>query len=193
MKFKLLFLLFLAVNLNAQNTEISQKDSLKAKSIELFREMYWNNLPDPVSWTNDYENLFTESEQKKLDSVIAKFEKETSIEISIVTIDTIKISEEKFEDLTLHMARTWKIGKADKDNRILIGISKGYRRIRIQNGNGIEKIITDDETKNIIEKYFIPYFRKSEYYDGTFIGLGELIKLLKNKIENEEKKKASVK
>ena len=183
MKFKLLFLLFLAVNLNAQNTEISQKDSLKAKSIELFREMYWNNLPDPVSWTNDYENLFTESEQKKLDSVIAKFEKETSIEISIVTIDTIKISQEKFEDLTLHMARTWKIGKVDKDNGILIGISKGYRRIRIQNGNGIEKIITDDETKNIIEKYFIPYFRKSEYYDGTFIGLGELIKLLKNKIE----------
>ena len=93
------------------------------------------------------------------------------------------ISEEKFEDLTLHMARTWKIGKVDKDNGILIGISKGYRRIRIQNGNGIEKIITDDETKNIIEKYFIPYFRKSEYYDGTFIGLGELIKLLKNKIE----------
>lgn len=183
MKFKLLFLLFLAVNLNAQNTEISQKDSLKAKSIELFREIYWNNLPEPASWTNDYENLFTESEQKKLDSVIARFEKETSIEISIVTIDTIKISEEKFEDLTLHMARTWYIGKADKDNGILIGISKGYRRIRIQNGNGIEKIITDEETKNIIEKYFIPYFRKGEYYDGTFIGLGELIKLLKNKIE----------
>lgn len=183
MKFKLLFLLFLAINLNAQNTEISQKDSLKAKSIELFRELFWNNLPKPVSWTNDYENLFTESEQKNLDSIITKFEKETSIEISIVTINTLKVSEEKFEDLTLHMARTWKIGKADKDNGILIGISKGYRRIRIQNGNGIEKIITDEETKNIIEKYFIPYFRKVEYYDGTFIGLGELIKLLKNKIE----------
>ena len=116
MKFKLIFFLFLVFKLNAQNTEITQKDSLKTKSIELFREMYWNNLPKPVSWTNDYENLFTEIEQTKLDSIISKFEKETSIEISIVTIDTIKTSEEKFEDLTLHIAQTWRIGKAEKDN-----------------------------------------------------------------------------
>lgn len=183
MKYKLLFFLFLAINLNAQNKEIIQKDSLKTKSIELFREVYWNNLPKPVSWTNDYENLYTDIEQTKLDSIISKFEKETSIEISIVTIDTIKTSEEKFEDLTLHIAQTWKIGKAEKDNGILIGISKGYRRIRIQNGNGIEKIITDEETKSIIENYFIPKFKKGEYYNGTLNGLCEIIKLLKSKME----------
>lgn len=182
MNFRLFFLLFLALNLNAQNTEINQKDSLKSKSIEILREIYWNNLPKPVSWTNDYEDLFTEIEQTKFDSIISKFEKETSIEISIVTIDTIKVSEENFEDLTLHIAKTWRIGKTGKDNGILIGICNGYRRIRIQNGNGIEKIITDEETKNIIEKYFIPEFRKSEYYNGTLSGLCELIKLLKSKI-----------
>ena len=41
--------------------------------------------------------------------------------------------------------------KSRKKNGILIGISKGYRKIRIQNENGIEKIITDEETKSIIE------------------------------------------
>lgn len=183
MKYKLLFFLFLVFNLNAQNTEITQKDSLKTKSIEVFREVYWNNLPKPVSWTNDYEDLFTDIEQTKLDSIISKFEKETSVEISIVTIDTLKTSKEKFEDLTLHIAQTRKIGKVEKDNGILIGISKGYRRIRIQNGNGIEKIITDEETKSIIENYFIPEFKKGEYYNGTLNGLCEIIKLLKSKIE----------
>ena len=183
MKFKLIFFLILAFKLNAQNTEITKNDSLKTKSIELFREIYWNNLPKPVSWTNDYENLFTEIEQTKLDSIISKFEKETSIEISIVTIDTIKTSEEKFEDLILHFAQTWRIGKAEKDNGILIGICKGYRRIRIQNGNGIEKIITDEEKKSIIENYFIPEFKNEKYYTGTLNGLCEIIKLLKSKIE----------
>jgi uncharacterized protein len=158
-----------------------QKEKRNA-SISEFREIYWNNLPKPVSWTNDYENLFTETEQKKLDSIISKFEKETEIEISIVTIDTIKVSKENFDDLTLHIAKSWGIGKTEKDNGILIGISKGYRRIRIQNGNGIEKIITDEETKNIIENYFIPEFKKGEYYNGTLNGLRELIKLLKRKI-----------
>ena len=183
MKLKLLFFLFLLSNLNAQNTEIIQKGSLKKKSIELFRENYWANLPKRISWTNDYENLFSDIEQTKLDSIISKFEKETSIEISIVTIDTIKTSEEKFEDLTLHIAKTWKIGKVKKDNGILIGISKGYRKIRIQNGNGIEKIITDEETKKIIENYFIPEFKKGKYYQGTLNGLCEIISLLKYKTE----------
>jgi uncharacterized protein len=183
MKLNLIFFLFLVSNLNAQNTEIVEKDSLKIKSIKLFREIYWNNLPKPKNWTNDYENLFSKIEQTKLDSIISKFEKETSIEISIVTIDTIKTSKEKFEDLTLHIAQKWKIGKAEKENGILIGISKGYRRIRIQNGNGIEKILTDDETKKILENYFIPEFKKGEYYQGTLNGLCEIIRILKYKTE----------
>lgn len=183
MKYKLIFFLFLGINLNAQNTEIIQKNSLKTKSIELFRKNFWNNLPDPVGWTNDYENLFTDVEESKLDSIISKFEKETSIEISIVTIDTVKTSKEKFDNLTLHIAQTWRIGKAKKDNGILIGISKGYRRIRIENGIGIEKIITDEETKRVIDNYFIPELKKSQYYNGTLNGLSELIKLLKSKFE----------
>lgn len=183
MKLKLLFFLFLVINLKAQNTENVEKDSLKIKSIELYREIYWNNLPKPVSWTNDYEDLFSEVEQAKLDSIISKFEKETSIEIAIVTIDTLQTSKEKFEDLTLHIAQTWKIGKVEKDNGILIGISKGYRTIRIQNGYGIEKIITDEETKKILENYFIPEFKKDEYYQGTLNGLCEIIRLLKYKTE----------
>jgi uncharacterized protein len=183
MKLKLLFFLSLVLNLHAQNTENVEKDSLRIKSIELYREVFWNNLPEPVSWTNDYEGLFTEVEQTKLDSIISTFEKETSIEISIVTIDTLKTSKEKFEELTLHIAQTWEIGKAKKANGILIGISKGYRSIRIQNGHGIEKIITDPETKKILEDYFIPEYKKDDYYQGTLKGLCEMIRLLKYKTE----------
>lgn len=183
MKLKLLFLLFLAYNLNAQNTEVVEKDSMKIKSIQLFREIYWNNLPKPVSWTNDYEKLFSDVEQTKLDSIISKFEKETSFEISIITIDTIKTSKEKFEDLTLHIAQTWKIGKLEKENGILIGISKGHKKIRIQNGKGIEKIISDNDTQEIINNYFIPEFKKGEFYQGTLNGLCEIIRILKNKTE----------
>ena len=157
-------------------------DSLRQKSIQLFREVYWNNLPKPKGFTNDYEKLFSEEEEKVLDSLLISFEKETTIEIGIVTINTLKVSEEKFEDFTLHIAKKWGFGKIGKDNGILIVISKGYRRIRIQNGDGIEKIISDIETKEIIDNYFIPYFRKNEYFEGSKIGIEALFKLLKSKI-----------
>ena len=179
---KYILLLFFAINLNAQNTEAIKKDSLKNKSVELFRKVFWENLPKPVSWTNDYENLYSDAEQTKLDSLITEFEKETTFEIGIVTIDTIKTSKENFDNLSLHIAQTWGIGKKDKDNGILIAISKGHRKIRIQNGNGIEKIITEKETSEIIDNYFITEFRKGRYFDGTLNGLKELIKLLKSKL-----------
>lgn len=179
---KYILLFFFAINLNAQNTEVIKNDSLKNKSVELFRKIFWENLPKPVSFTNDYENLYSDAEQTKLDSIITKFEKETTFEIGIVTIDTIKTSKENFNNLSLHIAQTWGIGKKDKENGILIAISKGYRRIRIEHGNGIEKIIIEKETSEIIENYFIPEFRKGEYYKGTLNGLNEIIKLLKSKL-----------
>jgi uncharacterized protein len=181
--YRIIVLLFFTINLNAQNTEAIKKDSLKNKSIELFRKVFWDNLPKPVSWTNDYENLYSDAEQTKLDSVITEFESETTFKIGIVTIDTLKTSKENFEKLSLHIAQTWGVGNKDKDNGILITISKGYRKIRIEHGNGIEKIITEDDTKTIIDNYFIPAFRKEQYFNGTLNGLIEIIKLLKNKTE----------
>jgi uncharacterized protein len=82
----------------------------------------------------------------------------------------------------LHIAKTWGIGKKNKDNGILILISKGHKKIRIENGTGTEKIINEKETSEMIENYFIAEFRKNKFYDGTLNGLKAIIKLLKSKL-----------
>jgi uncharacterized protein len=179
--FILILSLFISTNICGQTTNVIARDTLKEKSLAMFRQVFWDNLPKPINWTNDYEDLYSDDEQIKLDSIISQFELETTIEIGIVTIDTTKTSKDKFEELSLHIAQTWGVGKKDKDNGILIAISKGYRKIRIENGNGTEKVISSDETKEIIDNYFIPDFKKGNYYDGTLKGLTELIKLLKSK------------
>ena len=53
--------------------------------------------------------------------------------------------------------------------------------MRIQNGYGIEKMISDAETKEVIDKFFVPSFKNGEYYEGTLIGLSKLIELLNSK------------
>jgi len=179
-----ILILFLAFSTKAQDAIYTGKvDSLKAKSVEVYRQIFWDNLPKPLNWTNDYENLFSDEEEIKLNQIISDFEKETTVEIAIVTIDTFKVSKEKFEDLTLHIARTWGAGKKEKSNGILIAISKGYRQIRIQNGDGITPILSDEETSEIIQNQIIPYFKKEEYFEGTQAGLFEIIKLLKVRLK----------
>lgn len=184
-KLVLISLFFISNVAFAQTIERKQNDSLKQRAVNLFREVYWNNLPKPKGWINDYERVFSEDEERKLDSVISKFEKETSVEIAVVTIDTIKVAKEKFDDLSLHIAKTWGIGKRVKDNGILIALSKGYKRIRIQNGNGITKIISDEQTKEIIEDDFIPEFKKDNYYKGVLEGINKIIDYLRLKIQKE--------
>jgi uncharacterized protein len=129
----------------------------------------------PLAWINDFEGLFSNNEKDTLNKILRDFEKNTGIEIVIITIDTNYVSRESFDDLIIHFANTWGVGKKDKNNGITIGISRGHRKIRITNGLGIENILSDSKTKYIIDNYFIPKYRDGEYYKGTLDGITEII------------------
>ena len=64
----------------------------------------------------------------------------------------------------------------------MIAISRGYRQIRIQNGDGIALVLSDEETAEILQKQFFPYFKKEEYFEGTKAGILKLIELLRKRL-----------
>jgi len=177
---KLFILISLLIHLHVFSQEINQHttDSLKIEAVENFQKLYWLNPIKHYGWVTDYEKLYSKDEVKVLNDLITKFEKETSAEIAIVTLDSLRATSANFDDLSLRIAKKWGIGKAGKDNGIVIAISKHYRKIRVQNGNGIEKLISDDETKFIIDNYFIPEFKNENYYSGTLNSITELMKKL---------------
>ena len=133
----------------------------------------------PLGWTSDYENIFTLSQIKELDSIIANFEKETSNEIAIVTIDSSSTTSEEFDNLILTISNDWGVGKKGLNNGILIGISTGLRKIRISNGYGIETKLTDAETKKIIDEVIIPEFKNAKFFEGTKNGLLTLMQKIR--------------
>lgn len=182
---KVFYLIVLLIFSSAfsQENKNQERDALKSQAVTSFREIFWNNPRKHQGWVTDYERLYTSDQDKELNKAISEFEKETSIEIVIVTLDTLRVSGENFNALALRMAQSWGIGKPGKDNGILIAISKAHRQMRIENGNGIAKMLTDDETQEIIDQYFIPKFREGAYFEGTQEGLKELMRKLKAKIK----------
>lgn len=137
-----------------------------------------SSIPKPIGSVNDFEKIYAPMEIKTLDSLIGDFKKRTSIEVSIITIDTTMIKKENFDSWTLKVMNSWGVGKKINNNGILIAISRGYHRIRIQNGYGIEKNLSNGETKEIIDKDMIPSFKEAKYFEGTLNGLQALIKRL---------------
>ena len=128
-----------------------------------------------LGWTSDYEHIFSDTQILELDSIISEFEKKTTNEIVIVTIDSSWTTTEKFDSLILSIHNVWGVGKKGINNGIVIGISTGLRRIRISNGYGIESKLTDTETKKIIDDIIIPEFKKGNFFEGTKKGLIALI------------------
>ena len=139
------------------------------------------SIPDPIGWVNDFANMLTVDEIYRLDSIISQYEKKTTVQIAVVTLNTKFDNGEQFEDYGLMLANKWGVGQKEKNNGIVIAISRELRRVRIYNGYGIENIITDSETMEIIDQIFIPHFRNGDYFKGIQLTILELIRKLEEK------------
>jgi uncharacterized protein len=126
-------------------------------------------------WINDFEDILSDSQERTLDSLVRSFERSTSIEIMVVTLDSTYTTGDNFDRYILDIHNRWGVGKKESNNGIVIGVSSRLRKIRINNGYGIEKRMTDKETKTIIDEFIIPEFRKSYYFEGIKKGIHALI------------------
>jgi uncharacterized protein len=151
-------------------------------SVKKSNEIVSNNVnsveekfPGPIGYVNDYENLFSVKEKEILENLISDFEKKTTIEIAVVTFDSVMLGSYSVDSFTLGVAKKWGVGKKDKNNGIVIGICSQYRKIRIENGYGIQNILTNSETKELIDTSFIPFYKNDDYFNGTLNGLKALM------------------
>lgn len=132
----------------------------------------------PIGYVNDYDNLFSADEVYQMDSLLYDFETKESIQIVVVTFDTTQIGPNEVDIATKSIEKGWKVG-GDSSKGIVVGISKPYRKMRIQNGLEVQKFLSDEETKKILDNGFIPEFKNNEYFKGTWTGLKLLMNALK--------------
>jgi len=135
-------------------------------------------FPKPTGYVNDFENILNDAEEKELTALIKGLESQTSDQISIVTLTGLE-PYDNIDDYSFDLANYWGVGQKDKNNGILIAIGKELRKIRIQNGFGIEKRLTDAETKRIIDEVMIPEFKNDKYFEGLKKGVEAIIQELK--------------
>jgi uncharacterized protein len=150
--------------------------------LKSYRQSIWDTLPAAVGWVNDFEGIFKPEEGDSLEGLIAHFEKKTSIEIAILSVDTNMVDQARFSDFTGHVLRVWGIGKKLKRNGIVICISRGYQEMEIVTGAGIESYMGEPEKFEIIKKVFIPQYKKNKYYEGTLAGLEAILQKISGRM-----------
>jgi len=178
----LMILLFLDVSVKAQRVANYNPYRIMTPSeLKAYRQSIWDTLPAAIGWVNDFEGLYDKSEEDSLESIIQHFEKKTTIEIAIVSVDSNMVASDQFNEFTYRLLKIWGIGKISKSNGMVICICKDYKTIYISSDFGLDNYLDDYDKYKIITKNVIPYFKKNNYFMGTLNGLNAIL----NKIDRK--------
>ena len=121
----------------------------------------------------DFTNSLSFTEWRSLESRLQRFEDSTSTQIAILLINSLQ--GESIEDFSMRVFEKNKIGQEKKDNGVLVVVAKGDRAVRIDVGYGLEGVLTDAATSQIIERDMKPYFRADNFYAGLSSGVSSII------------------
>lgn len=129
-----------------------------------------SKFPKPNDYINDFEGVFTGMQEKVLDSIITNFESKTTNQITIVTVESF-VPYKSLQDFTTDLGNYWRVGQSNKNNGLIITLSKKNRTVWIGTGYGTQEILTDELLQQIIDTQMIPYFKNDEYFEGIKSGL----------------------
>jgi uncharacterized protein len=132
------------------------------------------SIPRLEGRVTDVAKVLSEADRDRLSSLLARYERETSHQIAVLTIPSLL--GESIESFSLRVANSWSIGHKDFNDGILITLAMKERRIRIELGLGMEKFITNATAQSIIETSMVPAFRNNDYAGGLESGLKQLMK-----------------
>lgn len=131
----------------------------------------------PSGFVNDFAKVLTTDQVLELNKELAAFSLQgEQDEISVVTIPTL--GGDDIESYAAALFAEWGIGKADKDNGVLLLIAVEDRKMRIEVGYGAEALLTDAQSGVIIRTILTPAFRANDFYGGISHAVQEITKAL---------------
>jgi uncharacterized membrane protein YgcG len=151
----------------------------------LFSLYTWAQQPNfqGFKYVKDEANLLTKTAREQLEIRLQQYEKESSNEIVVATINSL--GGQNINDFAGELAQKMKIGKAGKNNGVLILIAPSERKMRIEVGYGLEPSISDGATQQIIQDILRPNFQKQKFYEGIDAAVSKIIELAQGEFKPE--------
>ncbi len=141
-------------------------------------ERDYSPYPNPdAGYVTDLANLLTDEEEEQLEKLLFAREKETGVEIAVVTINSIKdfpgTSNRTIEEFATALFDAYGIGNMPKNDGVLLLVARMDRKARIELGAGYGHR-RDSDASRIMNKKIIPSFKKNLYGQGIIKGTESL-------------------
>ncbi|WP_425989602.1 TPM domain-containing protein [Brevundimonas sp. TWP2-3-2] len=125
----------------------------------------------------DQAQLLTPDTEAAITAKLAQLETDTGDQFVVVTLDSLQDYE--IEDYGYRLGRAWGIGNAENDSGVLLIVAPNERKVRLEVGYGLEPVLTDALSNQIIQTDILPPFRDGGYALGIEAGVDAVIAQLR--------------
>src|SRR5271157_1889840 len=139
----------------------------------------WQALK-PQGYVSDFANVIDAASKARIEAYAAEVEQSTGAQMALVTIDSLE--GEPIEEVANTIFRAWGVGQKGKNEGILLLLSIGDRRSRLEVGYGLEPILPDGLDGSILREMRTP-LRQGDYGDAMMAAaetIGSAIAKAKN-------------
>lgn len=123
------------------------------------------SMPKPYNFVNDFSNVVNEATEKELNDIGKTIKEKTGADISVAVVDSL--DGKTVDEYANELFRTWGLGDKEKNNGVLLLVSTGDRKIRIEVGYGLEGVLNDGKTGAILDEFVVPYLKQDNYSEGV--------------------------
>lgn len=143
-----------------------------------FVSTIWAEVPvPPLSHrVTDLTATLTGEQNTALENKLAAFEAKKGSQIAVLILPTTQ--GEDIAAFGIRVFDSWKIGRKNIDDGVILIVAKDDRKMRIEVGRGLEGVIPDSIAKRILAETIKPHFKNNNYADGIDAGVNQVIKLI---------------
>ena len=120
------------------------------------------HLPTPLGYVSDYAQLLDDEWYAQIRAVCKDLETNTSVEMLVVTIDTIQPLPHA-QDYASRLYEAWRIGTAQQERGILLLVAVKERQAVVVVGKSLLAVVTPPKLDDLSQKYLQPMFRSKDY------------------------------
>lgn len=144
------------------------------------------NFPELTGRVVDQANLLSPEQEAELTGKLEALEQASSRQLVVATIASLQ--DYPIEDYGYQLGRHWGIGQSEANNGVILIVAPNERKARIEVGYGLEPILTDALSHQIIQNQILPRFRDGDYPGGINVGADAIIQQLQAPTEQAERR-----
>ena len=141
-------------------------------------------VPALTTRVTDQAGMLDESQRQRLEAVLGEYEQKTGSQIAVLLVKSTE--PEAIEQYSIRVTDAWQLGRKGIDDGVLLVVARdnpsALRRLRIEAGRGVQGVLTDVQSKRILQDTIAPHFRQAHYYEGLVAGVGAIATLLNREL-----------